>query len=64
MTQKEFASQMLQVVDNSREIDGKSDEEIVKELTMFMSVLEPKNRETFSQWGFPKDKSTVADCWE
>jgi hypothetical protein len=64
MTQKEFASQMLQVVDNSREIYGKSDEEIIKELEMFMSVLEPKNRETFSKWGFPEDQSTVTDCWE
>jgi hypothetical protein len=64
MTQKEFASQMLQVVDNSREIDGKSNDEIVNELVMFLSVLEPKNRETFSKWGFPKDQSTVTDCWE
>ena len=64
MTQKEFASQMLQIIDNSREIDGKSDEEIVKELTLFMSVLEPKNRETFSKWGFEKDQTTVENCWE
>jgi hypothetical protein len=64
MTQKEFASQMLQVVDNGREIYGKSNEEIVKELAMFLSVLEPKNRETFSNWGLPKDHSTVKDCWE
>lgn len=49
---------------NSRKIYGKSDKEIVNELVIFMSVLEPKNRETFSKWGFPKDQSNITDCWE
>ncbi len=64
MTRKEFSSQILQIVDNSREIDNLSDEQIVTALSLFMSsVLEPKNRESFAKWGFPKDKSTPNDCW-
>lgn len=64
MTQKEFASQMLQIVDNCREIDNKSNEEIVKELSIFLSVLEPKDRKKFSAWGHEKHRSTPKDCWE
>ena len=64
MTQKDFASNLIQIVDNSREFDNKTDEEIIKELVAFMSVLEPKDREKFSKWGFPKEQSTPMDCWK
>jgi len=64
MTQHEFASQMLQIVDNSRNIDGKSNEDIVSELKLFLSVLEPKDRVKFAKWGHPPHQVVESKCWD
>jgi hypothetical protein len=64
MTQKEFASQLLQVVDNSREFGNKSDAEIIESLNIFLSVLEPKNRIIFSRWGHKSAQVSEEECWD
>lgn len=64
MTQKEFANQILQIVDNGRSFDNKSDKEIIKDLVSFLSILEPKDRAVFSRWGKIEHHSTKALCWK
>ena len=63
MTKEKFAKTILEIVDNSREIDNKSNDEIVKEIASFLSIVEPKDIERFAIWGMPEDKSTVQKCW-
>ncbi len=64
MNRSEYASHILQLVDNSRDLDGASDEQVVKEIEGFLEPLEPKDRERFAQWGHAKCQSTADKCWQ
>lgn len=64
MKKRTFASQLLQTVDNSRDLDNASDEEIVDTLCELLSTLEPKDKKNFAQWGLPKEQTTPDKCWD
>lgn len=63
MTKEEFAKQLLQTVDNARELDGADDPEIVGQLLFMLETLQPVDREKFAAWGYVHQKSTPAECW-
>ena len=63
MNKNEFCKQIIQIVDNCREIDNLEDNDIALELEGFLSVLTPKDRRRFAEWGQPKDKTTPDKCW-
>lgn len=63
MTQKEFCKQIIQMVDNCRDIDGLTDDELAERLTGLLEHLEPRDRVRFAKWGFPEQKSTPKECW-
>jgi len=50
MTKKEFTKQVFQLVQNSIE-EEKSDDEITDDLEIFFDILEPRDREQFSNGG-------------
>ena len=62
MTKKEFSKQVFQLVQNSIE-EGKSDDEIIDDLEIFLDTLEPRNREQFSKWGYPNVQTDASKCW-
>ncbi|PJA24979.1 MAG: hypothetical protein COX57_05825 [Alphaproteobacteria bacterium CG_4_10_14_0_2_um_filter_63_37] len=64
MNKAEFCRQIVQAVDNCRNLDGMTDEEVAVELQQFLSCLEPKDRENFAQWGYPGCRSTPNECWD
>ena len=62
MTKKEFSKQVFQLIQNGID-EQKSDDEITDEVEIMLDCLEPRERETFSNWGYEKDKSTPEKCW-
>jgi len=62
MTQQEFSSQILELVDNGRYC-GKPDEEVIGDIMLFLNVLEPRDRKDFSKWGYPPHQVDVDRCW-
>ena len=62
MTKKEFANQLFQLVSNGIE-DQKSNDEIIDDVEIFIDTLEPRNRATFSKWGYPNVQVDENKCW-
>jgi hypothetical protein len=63
MTKHEFCKQIVQTVDNCREIDGMTDDEIATAIEGLISTLAPKDMKRFAAWGYPAQVSTVDKCW-
>jgi len=64
MTKKEYAKNIVQLIDNSRRIDCMDFDEIVNEVEGFLSVVQPVDRARFSKWGHPEHWSTAVNCWD
>jgi hypothetical protein len=62
MTQREFSSQLFQVIKNSIE-ENKSEIEIIDDVELFIDILEPKDIEQFCKWGFPTVQVEPSKCW-
>ncbi|SDS12973.1 hypothetical protein SAMN04487764_1521 [Gillisia sp. Hel1_33_143] len=59
MTKRNLAEQILETVYNSE-----NKQEGIDGIISLLDVLEPKNKERFSEWGYPEDKSTPEKCWD
>lgn len=63
MNIKGFAENLMNTVDNSRDYDYATDDQVVEELVKLLELLEPKDRERFCKWGVPKYQVSPEDCW-
>lgn len=63
MNKKRFAMKMIEIVDNTRFV-GESDDEALDAIEALLDTLEPKDRDNFSQWGQPDDRTDPKDCWQ
>ena len=61
MTKLELAKQLIETITNN--YDMQQDHENETAVMALLDVLEPKDREQFSKWGFPNQQSSVEDCW-
>ena len=62
MTKSEFAKTLISMVDNFRFV-GDSETEVQQSIMNMLGELEPKDRESFAQWGYTNQQSTVEECW-
>ncbi len=62
MTKGSLARNIVSIVQNGT-FTGDSDKEVTANMEALLDTLEPKDRETFSRWGFPDGISTSEDCW-
>ena len=64
MNKLDFCKNILQTVDNSRLLDGASDDEVVETISILLSTLTPKDTGKFSSWGMPNQQTTPEKCWD
>lgn len=64
MKKKEFAKHLIQTIDNARELDGLSDDQVVEVVECLLGLLEPKDKERFAKWGTPEKQVDIKDCWD
>jgi hypothetical protein len=62
MTKKEFSKQVFELVANAIE-EQQSDNEIIDDLEILLDTLEPRDRESFSKWGYPNAQTDSSKCW-
>lgn len=62
MTKKDFSKLIFNVVQNLIE-EQKSDNEIIDDIEILIDTLEPRDRESFSKWGNPNQRTTENKCW-
>ena len=63
MYKKKLAEKIIEIVDNFRSI-GDSEQEVLEAVESMLDPLEPKDKDSFSQWGSPKDRKDPKDCWD
>lgn len=63
MTKEQFIDEIVQAIDNN-DLSGSNEMTTTDILTTMLDCLEPRNRENFSKWGQPHQRSTPEDCWD
>ena len=58
MTKRNLAEQIFETG-----YHAENKKEAVNSIISFLDLLEPKDRQKFSEWGFNKDLSTPEKCW-
>jgi len=63
MTKKEYINQLFQLIKNGFN-NRVSDSDFKNDLESFIDVLEPKDRNIFSKWGYPDVQVSPDKCWD
>ncbi len=63
MTKKEYITQLFQLIQNGFN-NRISDNDFKDDLESFIDVLEPKDRDRFSKWGYPDVQVSPNECWD
>lgn len=61
MTKENLAKQIIETVKHYYEAGEPTI--ALENVISLLDTLEPRDKESFAKWGYPKDRSTEDECW-